>query len=268
MEAPMEAWILGVSLCGPGLDGWAASRPVLAGEQAYLARPVLLAAPAILPPNERRRTGAAVRLALHLAEAASEMAGIATGDIPSVFATSNGDGVVMHAILETLAAGAPISPTQFHNSVHNAGAGYWSIATGSRQPTSCLSGHDATAAAALLKAVAAVAVEQQPVLLCAYEVPLAEPLASRHPTAGSFGAGLVLAPAAAERALGRLAVSYHPDGIVSDAGAPRAAALRELAAGNPAARLLRLLESLAVGATDRFALSLLDGHVEITLHPC
>jgi len=264
----MQASILGVSLCGPGLDGWAASRPVLAGEQTYVPRPLQLAAPAILPPNERRRTGAAVRLALYLAEAASEMAGIGAGDIASLFATTNGDGVVMHAILETLAAGAPISPTQFHNSVHNAGAGYWSIATGSRQPTSCLSGHDATAVAALLKAVAAVEVEQQPLLLCVYEVPLAEPLASRRPTTGSFGVGLVLAPAAAERALARLSVSYHPDGIVADAGAPRAAAWRELAAGNPAARLLRLLESLALGTADRFAMSLLDGHVEVTLHPC
>ncbi len=264
----MEAWILGVSLCGPGLDGWAASRPILAGEQPYLPQPVQLAAPAILPPNERRRTGAAVRLALHLAQAASDMAGIAAGDIPSVFATSNGDGVVMHAILETLAAGAPISPTQFHNSVHNAGAGYWSIATGSRQPTSCLSGHDGTAAAALLKAVAAVEVEQQPVLLCVYEVPLAEPLASRRPTIGSFGVGLVLAPRADGRALGRLSLGYRPGGIASEAEAPRAATWRGLAAGNPAARLLRLLESLALGGTDHFALGLLDGHVEVTLHPC
>lgn len=264
----MEAWILGVSVCGPGLDGWVASRPILTGAQAYRRQPVQLAAPAILPPNERRRTGAAVRLALHLAQAASEMAGIAAGDIPSLFATSNGDGVVMHAILETLAAGAPISPTQFHNSVHNAGAGYWSIATGSRQPTSCLSGHDATAAAALLKAVAAVEVEQQPMLLCVYEVPLAEPLAPRRPTDGSFGVGLVLAPRRDGQALGRLSLGYRPGGVAPEEQAPRATTWRELAAGNPAARLLRLLESLALGAADHFALGLLDGRVEITLQPC
>lgn len=264
----MEAWIIGVSLLAPGLDGWAASRPILAGEEPYVPRPVQPTPPAILPPNERRRTGSAVRLALHIAQMASEMAGIAAGDIPSLFATSNGDGAVMHAILETLAAGEPISPTQFHNSVHNAGAGYWSIATGSRQPTSCLSGHDGTAAAALLKAVATVAVEQQPILLCVYEVPLAEPLASRRPTACSFGAGLVLAPCGAGRALGRLSVGYRPNDVASEQEAPRAARWRELAAGNPAARLLRLLESLALGAADTFALSLLDGHVEVTLHPC
>lgn len=264
----MEAAILGVSLCGPGLDGWAASRPVLTGEADYVPRPVQLAAPAILPPNERRRTGATVRLALHLAQAASAMAGIAPGAIPSLFATSNGDGAVIDAILDTLAAGAPISPTQFHNSVHNAGAGYWSIATGSRQPTSCLSGHDATAAAALLKAVAAVDVEQRPVLLCVYEVPLAGPLAARRPTTGSFGVGLVLAPQAAGPALGRLSLDYRAGGVDPHREAPRAARWHELAAGNPAARLLRLLESLAAGAADSFALCLLDGHLEITLRPC
>ena len=31
-----------------------------------------------------------------------------------------------------------LSPTRFHNSVHNAAAGYWSIATGCHQPYSAL----------------------------------------------------------------------------------------------------------------------------------
>jgi hypothetical protein len=264
----IQAWILGVSLCGPGLDGWAASRPILAGAQPYLPRPVQPAAPSLLGPNERRRAGAAVRLALHLAQQASERAGIAPGSIPSVFATSNSDGVVMHAILETLAAGAPVSPTQFHNSVHNAAAGYWSIATGSRQPTSSLSGHDATAAVALLKAAAAVQVEQEPVLLCIYEVPMVAPLASRRPTAGSFGVGLVLSPHATAGALGRVSLAYHARDVAPQHLLPRAEIWRDLAAGNPAARLLRLLESLSLGAADNFALRLLDGHVAVTLEPC
>jgi len=93
------------------------------------------------------------------AQQASDMAGTRPGSIPSVFATSNGDGAVVHTILEALAAHQPVSPTQFHNSVHNAAAGYWSIATGSQQPTTCIAGHDATAGCALLKAVAEVQAE-------------------------------------------------------------------------------------------------------------
>ena len=54
--------------------------------------------------NERRRAGLATRLALFLAQQASDMAGVAPGSIPSVFATSNGDGAVVHTILEAFAA--------------------------------------------------------------------------------------------------------------------------------------------------------------------
>lgn len=264
----MQAFIRGVAVCGPGLDGWSASRAILAGEQAYEPRPIQPAVPSILAPNERRRTGGAVRLALSVAQQASEMAGIAPGAIPSLFATSNSDGAVMHAILETLARDEPVSPTQFHNSVHNAASGYWSIATGSRQPTSCLSGHDATAAAALLKAVAAATVEQLPVLLCVYEVPMPEPLASRRPTAGSFGAALVLAPQAEPGVLARLSLAYRPEPATMEQEAPRGGAWRELAAGNPAARLLRLLETVALGVADVCALRLLDGRLEVTVEPC
>jgi len=264
----MQAFIRGVSVCGPGLDGWAASRAILAGNQPYVPRPIQPPVPSILAANERRRTGAAVRLALSVAQQASEMADIAPGGIASLFATSNGDGAVVHAILQTLASDEPVSPTQFHNSVHNAASGYWSIATGSRQPTSCLSGGDASGAAALLKAVAAVEVEQVPVLLCVYDVPVPELLAPRRSTMGSFGAGLVLAAGAEHGALARLRVTYQPGPAPPDQEVPRGAAWRELAAGNPAARLLRLLESLAMGIYDDFALSLLDGHAQVTLDPC
>ena len=83
------------------------------------------------------------------------------GPCAAVFGSSNGDAVVVHDILEALAsADRPVSPTQFHNSVHNAAAGYWTIATGSHQPATCLGCHDHTLAASLLKAVAEVEAEQ------------------------------------------------------------------------------------------------------------
>ena len=152
----MEVFVRSVSVWGPGLQGWAASQPILRGAQDYVAGEASPPLPTLLSATERRRTGPVARLALSVAQQASEMAGIAPGAIPSVFATANGDGAVVHSILEALAAGEPVSPTQFHNSVHNTAAGYWSIATGSQQPTNCVACHDCTAAAALLKAVAEV----------------------------------------------------------------------------------------------------------------
>ena len=262
----IEGFIRGVSVCGPGLDGWESSRPILAGLQEYTDRDAVPAMPSILPPNERRRIGAAVRLALTVAQQAHEMADLAPGSIGSVFATSNGDGAVLHAMLQTLAANEPVSPTQFHNSVHNAAAGYWSIATGSRQPASCLAGHDATPAAALLKVMAAVRTMQQPQLLCIYETPMPPPLDAKRPTLGAFGVGLVLAPWATATALARLSIAYEP-GVSPEHNMPKLTALHALARGNPAARLLPLLEALARNVAATFSLALLESRLQVRVQP-
>jgi hypothetical protein len=264
----MEAVIRGVSVWGPGLEGWASSQPVLAGARAYVVGDAGPPLPTLLSATERRRTGAAARLALIVAQQASEMAGIAPGAIPSVFATSNGDGAVVHTILQALAEDRPVSPTQFHNSVHNTAAGYWSIATGSQQATSCLAGHDGTAAVALLKAMAEIAVEGRTLLLCIYDVPLPAPLDAQHPTSASFGAGLVLAPADSPGALARITVRHASRPPMQGSTAPRLPPLRGLARGNPAARMLRLLEALARREADDFAMALPDGRLEVSVRPC
>jgi hypothetical protein len=263
----MTVVVAGVSVWGPGLPGWAAARPILRGAEEYVVTDVSLPPPDLLSANERRRAGLATRLALLVAQQASDMAGTRPGSIPSVFATSNGDGAVVHTILEALAAHQPVSPTQFHNSVHNAAAGYWSIATGSQQSTTCIAGHDSTAGAALLKAVAEVQAEDRPLLLCVYDVPLPPPLDAKHPTDGPFGVGLVLIPGQASSGLAQIAVRYARSTSAADV-LPRLPALQRLARGNPAARLLRLLETLARVVPDTLSMSLLDGRVEVRVEPC
>jgi hypothetical protein len=264
----MEAFVRGVSVWGPGLQGWAASRPILAGLHNYIACEASPPIPTLLSATERRRTGPAARLAMTVAQQASEMAGIVPGAIPSMFATANGDGAVVHSILEALTAEQPVSPTMFHNSVHNTAAGYWSIATGSQQATNCVACHNSTAAAALLKAMAEVQTECRPLLLCVYDVPLPGPLDACHSTCGSFGAGMVLGPEGGDCDMGRLSVRYDGTMSPSDSEMPRHAALRDLARNNPAARTLRLLESLALGVADEFSMALLDGRVEVRVQPC
>jgi Beta-ketoacyl synthase, N-terminal domain len=264
----MEAFVRGVSIWGPGLLGWAASQPILGGVHDYVASEASPPIPTLLSATERRRTGLAARLALSLAQQASEMAKIAPGAIPSVFATANGDGAVVHSILEALAAEQPVSPTLFHNSVHNTAAGYWSIATGSQQATNCVACHDVTAAVALLKAMAEVRTECRPLLLCVYDVPLPAPLNASRPTSGSFGAGFVLAPERGDHDLARLSVRYDGTMSPTDSEMPRLPPLRDLARGNGAARMLRLLENLALGVADEFSMALLDGRVEVRVHPC
>ncbi len=265
----MRASVIGIGVRGPGLDGWDASREVLAGRAVHQARETLIPPPAILSATERRRTGPVVRLALAVAQEAAARSGCAPDCLRSVFASSAGDGAVVSAILEALSdPDGQVSPTQFHNSVHNAAAGYWSIANASAAPASCLGCHDFTFAAALLKATAEVRVERAPVLLCVYDVPLPEPLATSRPIAGAFGLALVLSPEAGGPSLGRIAVRWSVDAPSGDAGDPRAPALRSIARASPAGRALRLLESLAKGQADAFALPYLDGRLDLDVQPC
>jgi hypothetical protein len=264
----MRVYVRGVALWGPGLEGWEASRPVLAGEANHVARESPPPAPAILPPTERRRAGLAVRLALNVAQGASAMAGLPAASLRNVFASSNGDGAVIHAILETLATGdGLVSPTQFHNSVHNAAVGYWTIGAGSAQAATCLGCHDDTFPAALLKAAAEARVEGEPVLLCVYDVPMPPPLAAARPTAGGFAAAFILAPEPSTGALAAVDLDYDPASS-SSSHEPDQPSLAALIRTNPAARSLPLLQALARERPAELALAYLEGQLRLRVEQC
>jgi hypothetical protein len=160
-----------------------------------------------------------------------------------------------------------VSPTQFHNSVHNAAAGYWSIGAGSAQAASCIGCHDCTAGAGLMQA-AAEAVAVGPVLLCLYDCPLPEPLHERRPVGAVFGAALVLSPEPVSNTLAELDISYEDRPAGEADWRPRQAALGELSRANPVARILRLMETLALGVEDDMALALVDGRIAVRVRPC
>src|SRR5690242_2228280 len=156
----LTAYVRGVGLLGPGLTDWQSGAPVIAGAAPYHPCPTVLPVPAALPAAERRRTGATVKLALGVAQQAVAGAAIDPERLAAVFASSGGDGLICHEICETLATeDRQISPTRFHNSVHNAAAGYWSIATGATAASSALCAYDASFAAGLLEALIQIAVK-------------------------------------------------------------------------------------------------------------
>jgi hypothetical protein len=238
---------------------------VLAGESPYRAAPTVVPAPALLPPNERRRSGTAVKIALTIGAAALEACGREAAGIATVFATSAADGDTCHAICETLAGPERlISPTRFHNSVHNASAGYWSIATRSMAPSTSVCGYDASFGAGLLEACALVRALGEAVLLVAYDAPYPEPLWAKRPVADAFGTALVLSPAAG-RGLARLDLELG-------AQAPSTledAALETLRRGIPTARCLPLLGLLARGEPGTVVLDYLDElRLAVALAPC
>jgi hypothetical protein len=258
--ACLSAAVAGVGLVGPGLSGWPDAREKLRGTAAYEARPTALPEATALPPPERRRAGTVIKLALAVGAEAAADAGIDPATLPSVFSSSGGDGDNCHAICAALAsADRQLSPTRFHNSVHNAAAGYWSIAHRATAAFNALCGFDASFAAGLLEALVQVATLRTPVLLVAYDTSYPEPLRSKRPIPDAFGVAMVLAPADAVapahvHAYARLRadLSVAPAERMSDAG------LEALRTAIPAARSLPLLQRLAARQSGCCTLDYLD----------
>ena len=255
-------------MSGPGLRGWSASGPVLAGDEAYVRAPTVVTASDLLPPVERRRTGVPVKLALAVAAEAFLNAGRDVASLATVFSSSGADGENVHQIFEVLASAVrEVSPTRFHNSVHNAAAGYWSIATQSREPSTSLCCYDASFAAGLLDAATQVQVEEKPAALIAYDHPYPEPLHTVRPLADSFGVALILAPQATSHAIAQLRVS-----VAAGAADGTPMVDRQLDAvrmGVPAARSLPLLAALARNAAEVIVLAYGTAmHVRIEVAPC
>ncbi|MEQ1668347.1 MAG: beta-ketoacyl synthase chain length factor, partial [Sulfuriferula sp.] len=120
----LTAYINGIGLLGPGLTGWADSQAILAGTQTYISTTTALPSPSLLPAAERRRCGGIVKVTLATGLEASTAAGLDPAMLACVYSASGSDGQNCHEICLTLAsADRHISPTRFHNSVHNAAAG-------------------------------------------------------------------------------------------------------------------------------------------------
>src|SRR5262249_47236573 len=134
MSGALDIAIEGAGIWAPTLPGWAASAAWLAGRGALPAPATARPAPSVLPPPEPRRAPDSVLLALDVAAQACAMAAREPRELPNVFASAYGDIAINDYMCATLArAPGELSPTKFHNSVHNAAAGYWCIATGCMQ---------------------------------------------------------------------------------------------------------------------------------------
>jgi hypothetical protein len=262
----IAGYVGGIGMLGPGLNNWPDAAVVLSGRRAYEPAPTVLPAPALLPATERRRTGRVVKLALAVALEATTRAGMEPGQLASVFTSSGGDGHNCHAICQALALETrEISPTRFANSVHNAAAGYWSIATSAKRGSTVLCAFDASFCAGLLEALTQVAVDEISMLLIAYDTEYPDPLHSKRPIPDAFGAALVLTPhreagslARIEASLGSGPVDQMPD-----------TQLESLRVSIPAARCLPLLRQLTMHSPSRTVLEYLDvSNTIVQVDPC
>ncbi|HEX5305152.1 MAG TPA: beta-ketoacyl synthase chain length factor [Dyella sp.] len=236
--------IEGIGLWTPQLGNVDALRAMLAG--ADVTPPPARPAAATLPANERRRAPESVLLATEVADQAVAMSGRAATELACVFTSSHGDQAITDYMCATLAATpTELSPTKFHNSVHNAPVGYWTIATGCHAASTAVCAHKLSFGAGLLEAASLALADTRPVLLVCSDIAGSGPLREVTGCSQAFGAALVLAPVSAAPAMATLALRLSP------ARGERAAALPEpLAtwrASNPAAGALDLLLPLLRG---------------------
>ena len=239
----LECSLQAIGLSGPGLSDWDSARALLRGDLDWVPTAVEWPRPALLPANERRRVTPLTRLVLGTVQQVLGSAVIDPMETPSVFATAGGELEIAQKICRILLIpDRPISPVMFSNSVHNATAGYFSIASGSRRASTSIAAGNGTAAAGLLEAALIARSEQRPTLLMVYDAAPAEPLAScAGMIAHIFAVALLIGPAADS---GR-SLSLSIDSTATEENRlPEA--LHQLATRNPAAALLPLL-SLAAG---------------------
>ena len=236
----LSATVAGVGFWSDGLPDWVAAR-AFANDGTLPADAPAKPSPQLLAPNERRRAPPSVLVALEVALAACRDAGREPDALPSVFASTHGDLGITDYMCATLAQNpTDISPTKFHNSVHNAAAGYWTIGSGCMRTTTAISAHRATFAQGLLEAMTQLATDADAVLLVGYDTTATGLLSTVTRSEGLLGGALVLAR---EGDGPRLSASLR-DGDAPDAIGPLTRRLQ----ANAMAPMLPLLDALATGA--------------------
>jgi hypothetical protein len=168
--------------------------------------------PELIPPRERRRAPQSVKLAVEVLDQACTNAGMNPSDAAVVFSSGLGDMDITDYMCRILNSSPRlVSPTKFHNSVHNATTGYWSIASHSHAPTNAISAHGYTAPMAFLEAACQAAEDDMPVLLVTQEMAAPDALRVTCPAEAPFSMATLLSPpGACDKILARLSFSVTP----------------------------------------------------------
>lgn len=236
-----EVDLLGIGAWSDRFADWSG---LLAGLQTGTWQTAAALQPERIAPRERRRAPKPVKMAIEVMSQACEMASLQPDTVATVFSSAMGDMQITDYMCSTLAkTPEAISPTRFHNSVHNAPTGYWSIATRAHGPANAVSAYLYTAPVAFMEAAIQVVEENIPVLLVTQEGAAPPALLDTCPTGSDFAAALLLAPSGYRDA--RVAsIRFTVDrGVVDWPEFP--SGLKETYSGHLGARLLPLLAAIA-----------------------
>lgn len=242
MNKQLTAKIISVGAWGAQFHNWDDLSLFLSGKQPEV-QPLKGPKPEVIPANERRRAPLPVRLAVESSWQAVQNSDYEPNDLASVFVSALGDTQLTDYMCKVLATPEKqLSPTKFHNSVHNAAAGYWTISTKCMHAANSIAGYEHSVPLTLLEAIVQVNYENRPMLLTFYDAPVSEILKPLLKNGDAFAVSIIISPASAEAA-GDL-ITVDVDTTASSWPELGQKELSELYSENPTAKILALLEQL------------------------
>ncbi len=262
----MKFSIIGIGTWGPGFNNWEDLSSLLNGNSISVEQPPS-PKPEIIPANERRRAPLPVKLAVDVAWQASQNAGIDPKKLTCVFASGLGDTEITDYMCKVLNTETmQLSPTRFHNSVHNAAAGYWTISTDCMQAANSVAGFEKTVAVTLLEGVSQCIFENKPLLITLFDAPAADILKDLLKNTFPFAAAVVIAPEGAPVGEKTFATFEMEITGESQTWPPLAnEKLMPLYQDNPSAKILSLLECVAKSENNKIVSLPLSAATSITL---
>ena len=167
--------------------------------------------PGMIPPRERRRAPQSVKMAVEVLDQACTAAALDPATAAVVFSSAMGDMQITDYMCRVLSASPRlVSPIRFHNSVHNATTGYWSIASHAHTATNAVSAFEYTAPMAFMEAACQASEDGMPVLLVTQEMAAPRTLHAICPSDQPFSLAFLLAkPRRCENPLAKVAFSVE-----------------------------------------------------------
>jgi len=245
---PLRCTIRGIGAWGPGFSNWQELRDCLCGLRKPDASQGAGPKPQIIPANERRRAPLPVRLAVETSWQATQHAELDPENLTCVFSSGFGDIDITDYMCSTLNSDTKLlSPTKFHNSVHNAPAGYWTMSSGCMQSATSVAGFKESTSVTLLEAIVQAISKDQSILLTFCDAPAKGPLIPVLINTYPFSASLIISPVVKTREIDSADTVVEMKVLYEEHEWPEMEthAFQSVYQENPSARILCLLEALA-----------------------
>jgi len=165
-----------------------------------------------------------------------------------VFVSALGDTQLTDYMCKVLATESKqLSPTKFHNSVHNAAAGYWTISTECMQAANSIAGYEHSVPLTLLDALTQIEHDKNPMLVTFYDAPVSDVLKPLLKNDAAFAVSIILAPVEEGEDAPVLTASVSAGSVQWPELKQKDEDMARLYTNNPTAKILALLETVLNG---------------------